>query len=114
MPPLPPLRVPCLNCNALRLKADHHGSRLCIVAAQRPLRVDHAIEDTEQLLDPHLKLQRRLLVLVMCDDDPAAVVSEFLHLLENQRQHLRQKDGYWNPPVRCRTGVWYLFFDGFS
>ena len=49
--------------------------------------MDHAIEDTEQLLDPHLELQRRL-VLVVRDDDPAAVVSEFLHLLENQYQHL--------------------------
>ena len=49
--------------------------------------MDHAIEGTEQLLDPHLELQRRL-VLVVRDDDPAAVVSEFLHLLENQYQHL--------------------------
>ena len=31
---------------------------------------------------------RRRLVLVVRDDDPAAVVSEFLHLLENQYQHL--------------------------
>ena len=50
--------------------------------------MDHAIEGTEQLLDPHLELQRRRLVLVVRDDDPAAVVSEFLHLLENQYQHL--------------------------
>ena len=50
--------------------------------------MDHAIEGTEQLLDRHLELQRRRLVLVVRDDDPAAVVSEFLHLLENQYQHL--------------------------
>mgnify|MGYP000096679285 FL=1 len=50
--------------------------------------MDHVIEGTEQLLDPHLELQRRRLVLVVRDDDPAAVVSEFLHLLENQCHHL--------------------------